>query len=435
MSTTPRLDSDVYGALEDLYLAGMPDYRDDLVRRIATTRQRPVWMFPERWLPVDITTERAPVARVPWRAVGLMAMLALILAASLAVYVGSQQQQAPLPAPFGLAENGVVAVVQDGDIVAVDQVTGEVTPLVTGPEDDSVPAFSPDGTKIAFQRTDGNKTQLMVADADGSNLRAAMPEPLTFLPWWSFSPDGQNLLVAGLIDSRMQIFAQPIDAGARTVFDVPLPADTDRVEAPSYRPPDGREILVMAAPNSTGARGVFAFDPATSELREIVAPPTDGTDLFGASWSTTGDQIIYGSYTPNASDPSPQGWVVAANGGEPHLINQASGRAPELPGAVSNDGSRMIVDPWDDDPVTGPAIVLMAGDGPRVEIQCGGPATPVCPDSWIWAPDDSSLIGHKEEAGAADSYLIADPATGAVTEATILGKGAPTWQRLADGAP
>jgi hypothetical protein len=95
----------------------------------------------------------------------------------------------------------------------------------------------------------------------------------------------------------------------------------------------------------------------------------------------------------------------------------------------------MIVDPWDDNPVTGPAIVLMAGDGPRVEIQCGRPATPVCPDSWIWAPDDSSLIGHKEEAGAADSYLIADPATGAVTEATILGKGAPTWQRLADGAP
>ncbi len=40
---------------------------------------------------MDLTTERVPVARMPWRAIGaLVGLLALLLAASLAVYIGSQ---------------------------------------------------------------------------------------------------------------------------------------------------------------------------------------------------------------------------------------------------------------------------------------------------------------------------------------------------------
>ena len=152
MTGPQRLDRDLPLLLEDLYMGGTPDYRDDLVQRIERTRQRPVWMFPERWLPVDITTERAAVARVPWRAVGLVALLALIVAASLAIYIGSQRQPGPVPAPFGLARNGALAVSLDGDIVAVDQASGQVTPLVTGPEDDQEPTYSPDGTKLGFIR-------------------------------------------------------------------------------------------------------------------------------------------------------------------------------------------------------------------------------------------------------------------------------------------
>ena len=62
---------------------------------------------------MDLTTERVPVARMPWRAMGLVALLALLLAASLAVYIGSQPR---LPDPFGLASNGLVAYSTDGDI-------------------------------------------------------------------------------------------------------------------------------------------------------------------------------------------------------------------------------------------------------------------------------------------------------------------------------
>ena len=40
----------------------VPDYRDDIVRQTARTRQRPAWTFPERWLPVSVITSRALAA-------------------------------------------------------------------------------------------------------------------------------------------------------------------------------------------------------------------------------------------------------------------------------------------------------------------------------------------------------------------------------------
>ena len=86
--------------------------------------------------------------------------------------------------------------------------------------------------------------------------------------------------------------------------------------------------------------------------------------------------------------------------------------------------------------VAAPAILPIAGDGSRIEIRCSSPGTSACPDAWVWAPDDSVLIGHAgEESGAADAFVVADPATGEVTAATVSGKGAPAWQRLASAAP
>ena len=60
---------------------------------------------------------------------------------------------------FGPAGNGIIAFEKDGDILAVDRPDGDPRPLVAGPELDSGPMFSPDGTRLAFRRvTDAAKT-------------------------------------------------------------------------------------------------------------------------------------------------------------------------------------------------------------------------------------------------------------------------------------
>lgn len=179
MTSPRRLEQDLPVLLGELYLAGTPDYRDDLVRQTARVRQRPAWTFPERWLPMELVTTRVPTTRLPWRQLGVLAIIAILLAAMLAVYVGSQQSR--VPAPFGPAANGVVAYSAEGDIYVADPTTGDARTIVGGSETDLRPIFSPDGTKIAFERqveAGGGLGHLYVARSDGSAPIQVTTEPL-----------------------------------------------------------------------------------------------------------------------------------------------------------------------------------------------------------------------------------------------------------------
>ncbi|HEY8635825.1 MAG TPA: hypothetical protein VIL81_01060, partial [Candidatus Limnocylindrales bacterium] len=90
MTNELRFERQLPAILEDLYLGPSPDYRDEVLAAAVRTRQRPAWTFPGRWLPMDITTRTIPVTRLPWRQLGILALIALLLAVALAVAVGSQ---------------------------------------------------------------------------------------------------------------------------------------------------------------------------------------------------------------------------------------------------------------------------------------------------------------------------------------------------------
>ena len=93
----------------------MPTYRDHVLQQTARTRQRPAWSILGRWLPmVDIARQPVLAPRLPWRAIGLgLVLLALLVALVAALVVGGRPS---LPAPFGLARNGLVAYASGGDI-------------------------------------------------------------------------------------------------------------------------------------------------------------------------------------------------------------------------------------------------------------------------------------------------------------------------------
>ena len=79
--------------------------------------QRPAWTYPARWLPMDVTTRTAPIARVPWRQLGILALIGLLLAVALAAYIGSRQRHRPAP-PFGPRRQRRGRLRADGDILA-----------------------------------------------------------------------------------------------------------------------------------------------------------------------------------------------------------------------------------------------------------------------------------------------------------------------------
>ena len=96
MSQTERLERDLTAWFSETASPRTPYYTDDLLARTSGMRQRPAWTLPERWLSMSaITLTRRTLAPVPWRAIGLLALLALLTIVAAAIYIGSTMQSRP----------------------------------------------------------------------------------------------------------------------------------------------------------------------------------------------------------------------------------------------------------------------------------------------------------------------------------------------------
>ncbi len=372
---------------------------------------------------MEITTKAAPTAGVPWRQLGIL------VAAVAVAYVGSQQRR---PAePFGLASNGLLAVARGGDIVAVDPVTNETTGITSGPEMDLDPVYSPDGSKIGFVReAEDGRRLLMIAHADGTGVNPATPEALRDLMSWSFSPDGKELLVTARLDGERRVFVLTIDGSREPrVLDIPLAVDPDRIEAPSYRPPDGRQILTVLIQPGTLTRGVYIYDIESRQLQPI-ALPTAPNDVFGAMWSPDGERISYSQFFPGEGSTA-RIHVVEADGTGDRLVDDTPGITADPPASAwSNGGDRIVLQgsPGDDGFTTSQVRSL---SGASVQLACGAGYDIPCAGDWIWSPDDSTLIGVLAAEDGTLSHVVADPTTGAIRDAGWSGDSMAAWQRRA----
>jgi hypothetical protein len=292
MTTTPRFERDLPMLLEDLYVAGTPDYRDDLVQRIAGTRQRPAWTFPERWLPMDVATTAVPTARMPWRQVGVLALIALLLAVAVIGIVGSQRR---LPEPYGVAANGPLVYADGGDVFVRDSVDGASRLLVGGPDEEVWAMFSPRGDRLLVIRLMDGREHLFVGDPDGSDL-IQVGRPYQGGDWVEFSPDGTMLAVQYDKNGVPAIELIMTDgSGTRPITEL-------SAETPTFRPPDGRQILFRGYDPETGDWGLYLVDAAGGEPVRLAINGDGleggGYDLLYPVWSPTGDRLAYHSLVP-----------------------------------------------------------------------------------------------------------------------------------------
>lgn len=255
--TDERVVRSVGAAFDDLAAARTPDYLEAAIERGSSGPQRPAWTFPERWLPMGLVTWRVPTARLPWRQLGVLALIALLLAAALAVHVGSRPR---LPEPFGVAVNGGIAYSSSGDIVVGDRSSVEGRGLTSGPNPDTAPPHSPDGRRISFLRaTTSQDFDLMVIEHDGCEPIAVTTAPIAATDVVESAPDCRWLLLGMAANQVFQI-------DARRGGD-PILLATDAILAPSlsaFRPPDARQILFYR--ESVGGLWVMDSDGATVHM-------------------------------------------------------------------------------------------------------------------------------------------------------------------------
>ena len=404
-----RLEGDLREFLGGEAQLAHADYLDDILLESAGMHQRPSWTFPGRWLPMAFATSGviAP-PRIPWR---LLAVAALLVALALAglVYTGSQRRP---PAPFGRAENGLVAYGAGGDILTVDLATGARRAVVAGPTIDHTPRFSRDGSRIAFLReTATGAVVLGVSEADGRNQLVLTPDPFAQIDTDSvaWSPDGGSIAISATPWARGSAGQQSVvlvDAAGGGARELDLPY---QYIEPYWRPPDGRQLVFFGSDAS--GRGLFLVSVDGGQV-ERLAVPDPGTALRPLGWTPDGRRLAY----QVDDDPS---------GARTRILDLETGAETLLPvahGHISNDGTRVVgglnggqmcVVPIDGGPCD------LIGD-PRISLDAG----------WtmgvFWSPDDQQIAAVSMV--NPEPYLV-DLASGRQSLAPWLSGAGASWQR------
>lgn len=425
MNDVDRLDRWLPARLADLVGTDTADYLDDVLGTVATTRQRPAWSFPGRWLPMAEFVGRPSVALpVPWRPIAAVLVLAALLVATAAVYVGSRPR---VPAPFGPAANGRIAYVgPDGGIWTAEPDQGDARQIIAGSGRDTWLSFSPDGRRIAFARQDRKDfSRIMVANADGSDLHEVTTEPLWLLDALAWAPDGRSIALGANIGGRPSIAVADADGSGMTTLDLGM-----AVGSPAWRPPDGGELVVRGHP-VTGV-DLFVVDADGGDLRPLHLERSgafySAFDLLGPTWSPDGSRIAY--HTPETAElpfgdqPAHRVHVVNADGSDDRVMPSGVD-ADESSAAWSPDGERLAVvrregADW--------SIAIVRADAGSTGMDVGPSWTEQGGDgiSVQWSPDGSSLLAHDQGTGRVWSI---DPTTGD-RRVTLLTQEPPAWQRL-----
>jgi Tol biopolymer transport system component len=429
---TERFDRQLPELLEELSPPRTPDWFDDFVGLTARTRQRPAWTLPERWIPMtEIARQPVLAPRLPLRplAVGLLA-IAVATAAVLAV---ASQRRPPAP-PFGVARTGLVAFDRDGDIYVADPRNGTAHAIVTGPDIDVTPMWSLDGTMLAFERRPSGESHLanlFVAKADGTEIVRVTPEALVDIHGYAFSPDGRQILITIGSDRTSVVYiAQTDGSGIRQLTTGEIASD------PTWRPPDGREILFVGSIGfgSAGSEGtgIYAIDTATGAVRPIREREADHYQGV-PQWSPDGTHIAYSEWLGTTAFTT-QVHVVGADATGDRVLPLPAGSVWADIGAWSNDSRQLVIlrGTTDQGERFHAAIVDAYGGGPGMDVAFGDDVNTRCCWSMAWAPDDSFILGTTNDAsGTPLQQIMIDPASGQATTAPWSTTSDASIQRLA----
>ena len=248
---------------------------------------------------------------------GLLAfvLVALVMLAS----VGTAEAAFP-------GQNGRIAFesnrhVASGEIYAITP--GGTATRITFSNGSSDPAYSPDGSKVAFVSSNpGGGYQIFVMNADGTGRRQVTTSatPKTEPAW---SPDGTRIAyVANSVDvdgqTDLEIWAINADGTGRTQL------TNNGLNVPDTQPawsPLGDKIAFVSARTGDTDRNVYVMDADGTNQESVTAndPSPCSPDCYqghddNPSWKPDGSKIAYIHGDKRAGGGLPDIWTMDPNG-------------------------------------------------------------------------------------------------------------------------
>jgi Tol biopolymer transport system component len=267
---------------------------------------------------------------------------------------------APTASAAAPGENGLLAIgfcgaggegfVSPGGICTLNP-DGSGRKQITKVKNDTDPAWSPDGTRVAFTRTAATKTHIDLVNGDGSGIRALTTGPSDATPAWS--PDGSQVVYS----SAGRIVVIDVASGdVKTLDQGPNDRDPSwssdglRIAFDRFNDSGPIQLYIMDAGGGNAIQVAEGFDPAWaptgttlafSHAAGAIGEPaialmdgavlgpshdiTSGHDDVGPAWSPDGRRI---AFVRGADRENPAIWAMDADGSHQASL-KTGGFAPD----------------------------------------------------------------------------------------------------------
>ena len=307
--------------------------------------------------------------------------------------------------------SGLPVIYSGARLRVVEVATGKTTPL--GAEDSTsfAPAWSPDGTRLAYYSDEGGSLRAWVfevaggksAPAAGFRIKVHLYSTTVMPPTWS--PDGRQLLVPALPSDEEQ--ADPRPARGRPTIGKRQPGPGAGVLVLSSgdepAPPAGERVKTFSHFDSVA--DLTAIDLGDGSTRVLLpAKPTGRSGPAFARYSPTGRHLAYVSCarpgpTPEADETLDLG-VVRVGESEPRFVEPIA-RYYEGRESYSGDvlGRSWVILAWH--PTED--VLLFLNDNRLRRLDCRGPAKPTvdAPAPGDWGRLNGDYLAFASEGRAA----------------------------------
>jgi Tol biopolymer transport system component len=202
-------------------------------------------------------------------------------------------------------------------------------------------AWSPDGTRIAFERDFAKHAGVFTMNADGSGLRSLTPRGLQGMP--SYSPNGKLIAFDRTLPHQDAIWVMNTRGGGlrQVTHNRPAAKNECRCDGSPSFSPDGRRIAFV---RTISEHKVALFTVASSggTLKQLT--PWGRGVAAKIDWSPDGSLIVFSSpeFGPGRPGTSANVFTVHPDGtGVTQLTHDRGGKINNGAGSFSPDGTKI----------------------------------------------------------------------------------------------